>query len=535
MESLRSALSALSKSSPQAVEVEKDEQNQNRFKQYLYIETPIEKDFANRLESLKPGEIIFLCGSSGDGKSAILTRYSKRYGEKVRFHLDATHSFDPHKNAINELDKLFFEVKHSQQPLVIGINVGMMGNYAEGGDDAHSEIKASMNAHILGTSSPDDYYYFDFERYPKFEFRDHRAHSNFAEGFIKQLTRALDNPFIELLEKHKQECEEPFLCANFTMLSMPTVQEVIIDALMKARLIKDQFMTARALLDFIYHLLTGPNYLFDNLYAAADNELSQRIIGFDPAMIRTKQIDQFILEFQLGLVDEEFHEYRGALEGIGIKNINEPDSFIRLFHLFKGIDFSNNYHRRFEPDFSNSLLEQFARIWKLHDTYNGDSSTEEKNALLKFYSDVLFNGLRRYMNRKAPELRGGNYFIAEYNKVKIAAALKIKANLTDIAEETKKRQYNNQPQSTATFNSYIKVGAAQLPALAVSINLYDLLIKLKAGYRPNKHDKSTVLILDELVAQIAEVANQGDTLLFFDGGDCYEIEQNDDDLHVVGR
>lgn len=533
MESLRSALSALSKSSPQAVEVEKDEKNRNRFKQYLYIETPIEKDFANSLEALKPGEIIFLCGSSGDGKSAILTRYSKSYGEKIRFHLDATHSLDPHKDAINELDRLFNEVKESQKPLVVGINVGMMGNYAEGGSDIHSEIKASMNAHIHGTPPPHNHYYFDFERYPKFEFRDHCAHSNFAEAFIKQLTKPVDNPFIELLEKHEQEGKEPVLCANFRMLSRPTVQEVIIDALMKARLIKDQFMTARALLDFIHHLLTGPNYLFDNLYAAADNELSQRIIGFDPAMIRTKQIDQFILEFKLGLVDEKFHEFYRALQEIGITKINEPDSFIRLFHLLKEIDFSSNYHRRFEPDFSNSLLEQFARIWKLHDSYNGNSPAEEKNALQKFYSDVLLNGLRRYMNRKAPELKDGNYFIAEYNKVKIAAALKIKANLTDIAEETKKRQDNNQPQPTATFNSYLKVGATTLPTLVVSINLYDLLIKLKAGYRPNKHDKSTVLILDELVAQIVEVANQGDTLLFFDGGDHYEIEQNDDDLQVV--
>ena len=98
-------------------------------------------------------------------------------------------------------------------------------------------------------------------------------------------------------------------------------------------------------------------------------------------------------------------------------------------------------------------MEQFARIWKLHDTYSIDSPAEEKNALQKFYSEVLLNGLRRYMNRKAPELRDGNYFIAEYNKIKIAAALKIKANLTEIAEEIKKRQDNNQPQSTATFNS----------------------------------------------------------------------------------
>jgi DNA phosphorothioation-dependent restriction protein DptF len=530
MESLRNALNVLSKSSPQAVEVEKDEKNRNCFKQYLYIETLIERDFSNKLESLKSGEIIFLCGSSGDGKSAILTRYSKKYREKVRFHLDATHSLDPHKNAIDELDKLFSETNESQKPLVVGINVGMMGNYAEGGSDTHSEIRESMKAHIQGTPPPNHHYYFDFERYPKFEFWDNCAHSNFAEAFMKQLTKPLDNPFMELLEKY--EGKEPDLCANFKLLSMPNVQEVIIDALMKARLIKDQFMTARALLDFLHQLLTGPSYLFDNLYVAADNELSQRIIGFDPATIRTKQIDHFILKFQLGLVDDDFKEFCEDLREFGITRNTEPDSFIRLFYLLKGIDFSNNYHRRFESDFSNSLLEQFARIWKLHDIYSDDSPKEEKNALLEFYSDVLLNGLRRYMNRKAPELRDGYYFLTEHNNIKIVAALKIKADLTNIAKETKQRQINNQQQPTVFFNAYIKVNENPLTAIAVSINLYDLLIKLKAGYRPNKHDKSNVLILEELIAQIVDVANQGDSLLFFDDADRYEIERSDDDLQV---
>lgn len=522
---LRSALSVLSKSSPQAVEVEQDDADKNIYKQFLYITTEIEKDFSRQLNKLEHGEIIFLCGSSGDGKSAILTRYSKKLRNKIKFHLDATHSLDPHNDAISELDKLFSEVAVSRQPLVIGINVGMMGNYAEGGSREHSVIRDSMQAHIQGNTPPFMHHYFDFERYPKFEFRDHAAHSNFAEAFMKRLTQRSDNPFIALLDEHDQNGQEPVLCSNFKMLMLPSVQRVIVDALMKARLIKDQFMTSRALLDFLHHLLTSPSYLFDNLYAASDNELSQRIIGFDPANIRTKQIDQFILELKLELIDGEFNEFSNEMRKLGISKRLEPESYIRFFHMLQGSNFSNEYHTRFEADFSNTLLEQFARIWKLHDGFQDDSPKKDSNALQSFYSDVLLDGLRRYMNRRAPDLRRGQYFLAEYNKIKVVAALKIKLNFNAIA--------NDRAHHSATFSAHMKVGGIALPALIIGINLYELLIKLKAGYRPNKHDKSTVLILDELVAQIIHVANQESTLFFIDGTERYEVELDEGYLQVM--
>ncbi len=65
--------------------------------------------------------------------------------------------------------------------------------------------------------------------------------------------------------------------ANYKLLSLESVQELIITQLFKARLIKDQFITTRALLDLIHHLLVGPGYLFDNLFLGDDNELVARL------------------------------------------------------------------------------------------------------------------------------------------------------------------------------------------------------------------------------------------------------------------
>jgi DNA phosphorothioation-dependent restriction protein DptF len=77
---LRQALSVLSKSSPYAVSTERTDlisTELDNIKNYLHITTEIETDFKAQLISLSPTDkkIIFLCGSSGDGKSEMRSRH----------------------------------------------------------------------------------------------------------------------------------------------------------------------------------------------------------------------------------------------------------------------------------------------------------------------------------------------------------------------------------------------------------------------------------------------------------------------------
>lgn len=73
---LRKALGVLAKSSSFSVTTvthrQKDEFDQ--LKEQLFVKQEIETELQRYLDVAKPGEIIFLCGSSGDGKSEILTR-----------------------------------------------------------------------------------------------------------------------------------------------------------------------------------------------------------------------------------------------------------------------------------------------------------------------------------------------------------------------------------------------------------------------------------------------------------------------------
>lgn len=523
--SLREALNVLKKSSPQAVEVECPNRTRDVLKEYLYITTQIENDFKNRLEMLGEGQIIFLCGSSGDGKSAILTRYSSEYGNKAVFHLDATHSSAPHQDAITTMDQLFTESKQTKLPLVIGINIGMMANYAEGGSDEHDSIKRSMRAHLNGGAIPSNHFYLDFEKYPKFVFGETGPISEFAMALMKRITNNENNPFGDLFEQDKHSHNDPKLTVNFSLLALDSVQKIIIETLLKSRLVKDQFVTARTLLDFMHQLLTDGGYLFDNLFSGSDNELSQRITSFDPSTLRTKRLDHFILQFSLGLVDGGFDKFKEDLIAFGISGLDSPTSFIRLFYLLRYQNFGNNYHHAFCDDFSDELINLYAKFWKLHTNYTG-SNAEQSVLRADFYNKILLKAVRNYMNRNAMKLSNKQYFINEYNGYLLAAQLDIKPDFESIQTDTNGK--------IGYFNAYIKVSSISLPPLSVNINLLELMIKLTQGYRPNKHDKNTIVILDEIVEAIVELANNSQTLLIVGDSILYELTQSDNIIEVSG-
>lgn len=524
---LAQALSILSKSSPYAVSTER-EKNQDllaEYKSHIYIKTDIEADFKQALLSAKKDEIIFLCGSSGDGKSEILTQYSQKHKATHDFHLDATHSFNPSQTAIHALDERFTQFKGNDKPLVVGINIGMLGNYAEEGAEQHDDIKASIKAFLENKTDdiPTNHIFLDFEQYPKFTLGHEVSTSDFAAKFLARLTEpTLDNPFYALYDSEVQKLGHSKLTANYALLGLESVQKNIISLLLKARLIKDQFLTARALLDFVYQILAGDDYLFDNLFSGSDNELLEHIQSFDPSNIHTRKVDEFVLQFGLGIEDDGFTKLKEQVKAQGVFDVLTAASYLRMVYLLKDEEqFANGYINELKADFDNSLVEQYANIWLLHSEFSG----KQKKELNKFYKDTLIAAVHRYCNRNSPSLDKDQFFISEYNGFKTAAELEVKPDFSSIKTQAVSK--------IGSFNAHIRVDEHSLLPMPISINLLELLEKINQGYRPNKHDKNAVLLLDEVIEQIITVANEKNTLFILKNDKRYKIVNEDDEYFEV--
>ncbi|KMJ46480.1 DNA phosphorothioation-dependent restriction protein DptF [Xenorhabdus khoisanae] len=538
---LRKALSVLAKSSSFSVATLTNRRRDvlDELKQQLFVEQKIESDLKKCLNSLSNREIIFLCGSSGDGKSEILTRCYGHYKNKYDFHLDATHSFAPHQSAIETLDKLFDTHKEGNRPLVLGINTGMLANFSMEGSERHHEIKAAIDYFFNDNSNAqtpyhiDGCYFFDFEHYPKFQFNEGKNYSSFAKELITQLTEPNEeNLFYVIANNDEQAGRDLRIVANFKLLSMPSVQDVIITQLFKTRLMKDQFVTVRALLDLLHHLLLGPGYLFDNLFVGEENELVQRMADFDPASLHTYELDQFILRYELGLPDSDLDEFLKALAQEHIyfdrHEVKQGDaaSLIRLFCLLQADDFGNNYYQKFVLFFQENLLEKYSDIWHLHANYTGEHA--QKMELRRFYSSVLIAGIQRYANRKAPELTTSKdeLFLGVFGSIKVTAPVVLKGDYDAIL--------NKNITKPAYFDAHLKIDDHALKPISINLNLFELLSKLNNGYRPNKYDKNAIVLLDEIVDQITEQAKLSSSLKFYDGRKTYIAKKDDDMITISG-
>ncbi|HAZ4592330.1 TPA: DNA phosphorothioation-dependent restriction protein DptF [Escherichia coli] len=541
---LRKALGVLAKSSSFSVTTvthrQKDEFDQ--LKEQLFVKQEIETELQRYLDVAKPGEIIFLCGSSGDGKSEILTRCKSnpRYQQRFSFHLDATHSFAPRQSAIDALNDLFSNHHQYSSPLLIGINTGMLANFAREGAECHLAIRTAIDSFLSADQEESRPYrsghcsFFDFEHYPKFQFNEKKQYSSFIKTLLDNLTRNDDSNLFLFIFRH-DETVNPELkeVANYKLLCLPGVQDVLITQLFKARLIKDQFVTTRTLLDFLHHLLMGPGYLFDNLFTGAENDLIKKVSDFDPARLHTYEIDQFILRYELGLVDPELDDFLAALAPLHIRfdrqcvNPGDAASLIRLFWLLQDESLGNNYHQKFSVFFNESLFEHYSEIWHLHKNYIADS--EQKKALNRFYTSELIAGIQRYANRKAPELsmQKEEFFLGEYGGVKITAPVELKPDWEAIR--------NKNTAHPTGFDVHLKVGQNSLLPVRIGLNLFELLNKLNNGYRPNKYDKNAIVLLDEIVDLITEQAKSSSEIKFYAGGRrVYRAKADDDMITISG-
>lgn len=541
---LAKALGVLAKSSPFSVTTVSNRKRDelDELKAWLFVQQDIETDLRGLLASLSGQEIVFLCGSSGDGKSEILTRCFSEYQDKFNFHLDATHSFAPHQSAIQALDEKFDEHKSGSKPLVLGINIGMLANYSNEGASRHQDIKVTIERFLSGELNKnvrpiqdENTYYLDFEQYSRFNFhKNNGSYSIFAKTLLRKLTSTEENnPFYALAKKDEElKRGDAKVLANFKLLSQESVQEVIITQLFKARLIKDQFITTRALLDFFHHLLVGPGYIFDNLYVGNDNELVNRLSEFDPIRIRTKDLDQLVLKYELSLPDESLNKFLDSMAEQGFylerNNIKQgsASSLIRFFCLIRNENFGNNYHHQYKNIYDEELLENYSNVWRLHSEF--DNSPEKRKELRKFYVGELIKGIQSFANRNAPELLNvdAELFLSSFGDVKLTAPVDLKPDY----EAINSRNH----VSNTNFMAFLKLGDIALKPIVINLNLYDLLRKLKDGYRPNKYDKNAIVLLEEIVDQVIDMAKSSATLKFYDGEIKYTVKQ-DDEMIVVSE
>lgn len=524
MSKLELLIEKMSKSSPEAVNTLNS--CFDNIVEYLHIETDIEKKYVETLIKNKDEKcLIFLCGSSGDGKSAIINRHLKNFENYFDFHVDATHSFMPNQTAIEALTESFQRYKNSNKSLVIGINIGIMLNFIDKQIEGLIEIQQSIKTFLDTKQNSEHIYFINFEDYSKFNFIDNEIKAPFIKNFLEKLTiETLNNPFYKAFVDDKEIKNTSISHQNYKLLSNKYIQDSIINLLIQSNLKYDQFLTIRSLLDFIYVLLKGPKLLINQIFENNSNEIIKNIKKDDPILNRSFIIDKFILERKSSKSDAKLDEFINNFNRLCEKPILDsicPFTLIRTFYLFKDLDISNNFHKEFIEDFNNYSLHDFVELLSIHKRYEDNY----KKRVKQFYEDAI-SSIYIYINKNFPDLVKKNFVVLSSSKnFTTSAQIKITPDWSKIKDCGLK--------SFQSFPLYLKIDGNELKKpIDISLNMFLMISLIKNGYRPNKHDRNTIIIFEELIESVLEQAMLSDKLAISFNSTLKVFTKEDDEIEV---
>lgn len=526
MSELASAIKKLSKSSPQAIFTPESIKESQDIFDYLYIETKIENDYKELLEKNKNQKIvIFLCGSSGDGKSVIIGRNHAHFEEYYDTHIDATHSFKPNQSAIDALNERFSNFRNGTKSLIVGINIGILLNFSREGSNEHDVIKKAIQTYISTGRSSQEIKFINFEDYSKFEMKHNVITSTFIHELLDKVTeQSTTNPFYKAFQADQQNSVNNTLHNNFQILSLTPLKQSIVELLITVHLKYDQFLTTRSLLDFIYTLLDTPEKLINQLFDDSSNAIIANIRKEDPCLLRTEKLDTFILERRTNKTDKELNAFIDAFNekfASPVLSSNEPNLLIRTFYLFRNDIYSTSYHEYFRSEFHDHTTHEFITLLDAHQQY---AKNQDQKLIQQFYNRLV-KAVLAYANKRFPYLSAEELItLSEINDYAICTTVEFDPDWEAIKCHTK--------HLLNFFPCFLKVNEKTLGEISMTLGMYKLIQAINDGYRPNKHDRNTIIIFEELLERIIDHAKDTKKIVIVKDNETYEFRDNDGKIKV---
>ena len=553
-ECLIQELSKLKESSKEAVE---GLNTFSKFKKYMHVN----RDAQNELQDIileankaEKAQLILVCGSVGDGKSHIISYFKNRYPDEMShftLHNDATESLEPNKTSMDTLNDVLDnfsdeKIGTSTEKLILAINLGTLNNFidSEYGKrfkvlQKYVESKKILEKSIIENrfDSASNIQFINFSDYNLYTLKDGKVQSKYIKELINKITNPSEvNDFYNSYKENCSICKNKDKCpikANYELISEDNVQNAIVDLLVQCIIKKKIIISTRALLNFMYDLIIARSYIDVNSPMFKDkigklkneeyiNSLTPNIIfdhkelsfifnalsTLDPLNVRNEKVDDFIIKFNnstelIQFFDQYIDYPKGYIEKINNVNFDELEGrriktnllklFIRSYYLCgKGDLFSLN----------DEVYENFIKY--LYFWNKGD-----KAKLIGLYGEIK-DGILKW-NGEA-EKNHINIFVGKTQvKYKVSEKLELKADTSSLPI--------NKDSELIKFLTEMEIrykgdNLDSSCSIDIDYSLYDLLIRVGNGYRPNKKDKNNFIKFIEFINKIECAGSQNNQLTF---------------------
>lgn len=553
-ECLIQELSKLKESSKEAVE---GLNTFSKFKTYMHVNRDVQDELQQiilKAAKENSAQLILVCGSVGDGKSHIISYFKNKYPDVMSnftLHNDATESLEPNKTSMDTLNDVLDnfsdeKIGTSTEKLILAINLGTLNNFidSEYGKrftvlQKYVESKKILEKSIIENrfDSSSNIQFINFSDYNLYTLKDGKVQSKYIKELINKITNPSEvNDFYNSYKENCSNCKNKDKCpikANYELISEDNVQNAIVDLLVQCIIKKKIIISTRALLNFMYDLIIARSYIDVNSPMFKDkigklkneeyiNSLTQNIIfdhkelsfifnalsTLDPLNVRNEKVDDFIIKFNNSTeLIEFFDQYidypKGYIEKINNINFDELEGrriktnllklFIRSYYLCgKGDLFSLN----------DEVYENFIKY--LYFWNKGD-----KAKLIGLYGEIK-DGILKW-NGEA-EKNHINIFVGKTQvKYKVSEKLELKADTSSLPIN----KYSELIKFLTEMEIRYKGDNLDTScSIDIDYSLYDLLIRVGNGYRPNKKDKNNFIKFIEFINKIECAGSQNNQLTF---------------------
>lgn len=282
---------------------------------YMHVDRPIERKLYEKMDEIDAagGGIVLLVGSSGDGKSHLLSRIRQMsdWGDNS-FYNDATASSSPKKTAIDTLKEALADFKdanlhNTKSKLVLAINLGKLNALTDDEDfkvDYKEIVKSALPIFDDDDTTPP----IDTDRVKVVMFVDQQAfefhkdstvrtvESKFLSAILEKIISSdSNNPFYRAYKEDIASgvnLKDP-LILNYELLSIPEVRNAIVMTIIEAIIRFKMIITPREFLDFIYSIMIYPHEYKEKkdfyeallptlLYSGNENLIQKAISKLDP-------------------------------------------------------------------------------------------------------------------------------------------------------------------------------------------------------------------------------------------------------------
>lgn len=510
------------------------------FKRYLHVDRKIQKDLESILEKNKTTEsnLVLLCGSVGDGKSHLLAYIKKEKQELIkgyRMHNDATESFSPNKDAMETLEEVLRNfsdenINRKDEKLILAINMGVLHNFInrEHKKYSYTKLKEFVQAsglfsqNVTTTYSDNCFDLLSFGDYHSYELTGQGAMSNFYSSLLNKIVlKSKENPFYLALKEDETNNSNTMLHENYRFLQNENVREQIIQLVIEVIVRHKLVISARAFLNFIADILIPreikelplynefeilenslPNLIFNR---PERSDILESMAQIDPIQNRSKLNDQVIIELTTS------SDWESALDAYKISGIERSwlspflnkselsehsldliiKSFIRIA-FFTNKEFFNQISNKSMNEFLSNLYyfnvgdqKKIKNFYKLVNSaiYNWKGNIKKEYILMNQPTDSFHIAQRLNINPSIEHISVKNELILKSFKPTIVLA------------------YYGEEVTDAKIE------------LDIDYPLFELLLKVREGYRPNKRDEEDAVKFVEFIDKLMSIGEKRNEIL----------------------